>query len=800
MAAMFGRTGLARISLQSGVAATVIVSLIAIALAAFTPARAGAVSGSDFVAGNVINDASFYDGAAMTQPEIQTFLDAKIGSCQNGLCLNVLVVDVSNRARIVSDRTGLLRCDAFQGGRLSASEIIYRAQVACGISARVILVTLQKEQGLISKQAPSMEALDRAMGLACSDSAPCAPTALGFGNQIYSAALQLKTYRASKFGMQPGALNIRFNPNAACGSATVSVQNFATAALYNYTPYQPNPAALSTLTGLGDGCSSYGNRNFWVYYNSWFGSSAAAPMHDPSQYVLSIDAGGVLWMYPETGSGTWDSPRQIGSGWNVFSGVFRAGDFAGDGTQAVMARDAAGILWMYGRLNSGLWLPPRQVGSGWGDFTAIVGGYDSTGDGNPDVFARTPAGILWLYPGDGQGGWKSRVQLATGFDSATAIVDAGDFDRNGHPDLLVRDAAGDLWLHGGTGAGPLRPPVKVGSGWGDFSAVFAGGDFNGDGNPDIMARTSDGALLVYPSDGRGGWLASSMIGKGWQSSSIVGNGLVAGSVSEAVTTSPTLPTKPPPATPPTLIAPMTSPDPAHYVLTRDTSGLLWMYPRNADVWSPRILVGNGWSSFTSLVRAGDFSGDKFEDVLARDDAGTLWLYPRDGKGGWGERQPVGTGWNVFTAIAGVGDFNGDGHPDVVARDTAGLLWLYPGDGKGGWLARSTIGSQWNVFSTIIAGGDFNGDGHPDIIARESSALWLYPGSDAGGWLPRVQIGSGWGTFPSVMNAGDINGDGHPDVLAIDGLGNLILYPGDGRGGWLAPRAIGSGWSAMAGTF
>ncbi|WP_170192092.1 cell wall-binding repeat-containing protein [Rhodoglobus vestalii] len=50
------------------------------------------------------------------------------------------------------------------------------------------------------------------------------------------------------------------------------VQNYATAALYNYTPYRPNTAALNNLGSYGDSCSSYGNRNFWDYYYSWFGN------------------------------------------------------------------------------------------------------------------------------------------------------------------------------------------------------------------------------------------------------------------------------------------------------------------------------------------------------------------------------------------------------------------------------------------------------------------------------------------------------------------------------------------------
>ena len=248
--------------------------MVAVALVAVAPtAPAQALSGSQFQPGNIISDTEFYNPNAMTEAQIQAFLDAKIGACQNSSCLNVLRHTVPSKAEVRSTSTGQVRCGAFQGGTsLRASTIIYRAQAACGISAKVILVTLQKEQGLVLSKAPGTRALDRAMGMACPDTAPCASYALGFGNQVYMGALQLNTYQAAKFGMQPGMRTIGYHPSASCGASTFLVENDATAALYNYTPYRPNQAALNNLGGVGDVCSSYGNRNFWVFYSNWFGS------------------------------------------------------------------------------------------------------------------------------------------------------------------------------------------------------------------------------------------------------------------------------------------------------------------------------------------------------------------------------------------------------------------------------------------------------------------------------------------------------------------------------------------------
>lgn len=236
--------------------------------------KAAAVVG--FNPENIISDALFYDGNAMSAAEIQSFLDSKIGRCENGKCLNVLTASISSRDAWYSQATGDLVCSALQGGTMRVSELIYRVQVACGISAKVILVTLQKEQGLTTSSAPSDWNLRAAMGASCPDTEPCDPAYSGVGPQIVQGVRQLKIYKAGKFAKQPGVNFIGYNPNSACGGTNINIQNYATAALYNYTPYQPNAAALAAGWGLGDGCSSYGNRNFYNYYTSWFGSPTVA--------------------------------------------------------------------------------------------------------------------------------------------------------------------------------------------------------------------------------------------------------------------------------------------------------------------------------------------------------------------------------------------------------------------------------------------------------------------------------------------------------------------------------------------
>lgn len=238
------------------------------------PAPAAAqIVGSDFNAGFIISDQLFYQRGAMTQAQIQAFLDQKIGTCYNSNCLNVVKTTTYSRP---ASSNGV--CDAYAGAsNESAAAIIYKVQQACGISAKVLLVTLQKEQGLVTDDEPSAGELRIAMGYGCPDTAPCDAEFFGFYNQVYKAAWQFRRYSFPDYfgNFRPGTFSVLYNPNSGCGSLSVNIQNNATAALYNYTPYTPNAAALANLSGSAPPCGSYGNRNFWVYYNSWFGSSIA---------------------------------------------------------------------------------------------------------------------------------------------------------------------------------------------------------------------------------------------------------------------------------------------------------------------------------------------------------------------------------------------------------------------------------------------------------------------------------------------------------------------------------------------
>lgn len=289
------------------------------------PARA--LSGGEFQVGRIIDDGIFYNNTKMNGAQIQQFLNAKVPICDtNGTqpyggttraeygasrgypapytCLK----DYRENTVAKVAEPGL--CNALGAGNKSAAEMIYEIGLVCGINPQVLIVLLQKEQSLIADDWPWSVQYRSATGYACPDTAPCDAEYYGFFNQVYSAARQFKRYvrDANLFQYRAGRDNyIQYNPNAGCGGTNVYIQNSATAALYNYTPYQPNPSALANLYGLGDGCGAYGNRNFWRMFNDWFGTTIGTPLvrtpSNPTYYLLTngkkfaIPSGDILYAY-----------------------------------------------------------------------------------------------------------------------------------------------------------------------------------------------------------------------------------------------------------------------------------------------------------------------------------------------------------------------------------------------------------------------------------------------------------------------------------------------------------------------
>lgn len=280
----------------------IILFLSMVGLVSF-PSSASAINPAAFDPGRIIDDALFYDPGGMGGvSDIQNFLNAHVPSCDTWgtrasgygnltnaqyaqqikgwpgppyVCLNNYYENPTTGETSFEKGGG-----AFNGGQ-SAAHIIYNAAQDYKINPKVLVVFLRKESlNLFSDSWPMKSQYKYAMGYACPDSGPnysanCDTSKAGFLKQVRFAAWQLRQYynNMGTYNYAPGRWNtILYNPNPSCGTKDVYIQNYATASLYIYTPYVPNNAALNAYPGEAN-CGAYGNRNFWFFWQEWFGST-----------------------------------------------------------------------------------------------------------------------------------------------------------------------------------------------------------------------------------------------------------------------------------------------------------------------------------------------------------------------------------------------------------------------------------------------------------------------------------------------------------------------------------------------
>ncbi|QQG50897.1 MAG: hypothetical protein HZB75_00085 [Candidatus Saccharibacteria bacterium] len=241
-------------------------------------------------AGNIMDNSIMTNKSTMSAGAIQTFLNKKVPTCDtNGTQTSEMAggKDYNGDGRITRAEWGRYKygqttfiClkNYSQDGK-SAAQIIYNAAQKYSINPQVLLVLLQKEQGLVTDTWPLNIQYRSATGYGCPDTAPCDSDYYGLTNQLDWAA---KMFRAilndSPSWYTPYELGnnfIQYSPNSSCGGSTVYIENRATQALYNYTPYQPNKAARDAGWGTAP-CGAYGNRNFYLYFTDWFGSTRAS--------------------------------------------------------------------------------------------------------------------------------------------------------------------------------------------------------------------------------------------------------------------------------------------------------------------------------------------------------------------------------------------------------------------------------------------------------------------------------------------------------------------------------------------
>lgn len=325
-----------------------------------------AVSSSDWNPGRIMDDGIFFDSSSMSATDIQNFLNSKMPTCNTNHARSGSANDsgppytcLKNYSEnpTTHQNNGIAGGGGGVSGGWSAAQIIKNAADTYGISPKILIVLLQKEQSLVTDDWPWAIQYRSATGYGCPDTAPCDAEYYGLYNQVMNAARQFKRYATNPSEYRYKALQnnfIQWNPNTACGGSIVGIQNQTTAGLYNYTPYQPNGYALAGGTSSAyPECGAFGNRNFWKYYNDWFGSTLAAPKENPA-YKAGEGGGSAASWEParldlslqgtnNTGANTYAKSFNNYSGWSDF-----IQDTSNDGSKRV-ASQIASTSWGPGR-------------------------------------------------------------------------------------------------------------------------------------------------------------------------------------------------------------------------------------------------------------------------------------------------------------------------------------------------------------------------------------------------------------------------------------------------------------------
>lgn len=197
----------------------------------------------------IISDQELTDYNAMSLAQVQKFLEDKGSS-------------LAYYATIDTDGLGR-----------TASEIIWRVAQSYKISPKVLLVTLQKEQSLVTTAVPTQKQLDWATGYGvcddCSMSDPTIQKYKGFATQVDYAAGWKRWFLENALSLSwvklPGVTYL-------IDTYKITPNNLATAAFYTYTPHY------------------HGNYNFWKLWQDWFGKFF------PDGTVLKEADGTSIWL------------------------------------------------------------------------------------------------------------------------------------------------------------------------------------------------------------------------------------------------------------------------------------------------------------------------------------------------------------------------------------------------------------------------------------------------------------------------------------------------------------------------
>ena len=272
-----------------------ILIFIIVAFSIFSLFASKEVQAASFNANELISDGEFININAMNAGDIQRFLESK-GSflkdySENGRSAAQIIYDASHG---YGEASGPPPNGCYNNICINTS--------TGTVNPRVLLVTLQKEQSLITMTEKNDDALRAAMGYGCPDGGGCYSEYAGFTNQVEWAAWQFRyNYEGSVnspsgFGAYTVGNNIHFyntypNPYGGPSEQDVHIDNRATASLYRYTPHVYN-----------------GNYNFWRLYDQWFVQKeySASLVSQSSYPSMSRDqTTSIEVKFRNTGTATW---------------------------------------------------------------------------------------------------------------------------------------------------------------------------------------------------------------------------------------------------------------------------------------------------------------------------------------------------------------------------------------------------------------------------------------------------------------------------------------------------------------
>lgn len=220
----------------------------------------------------LISDDEMFSSDSMSWSDIQKFLDA-----QPGILKNLII-------------------ENYEGKKMEAAAIIYKAAKEHKINPKVILVKLQQEASLINNPTPKDTQLTWATGYAVCDDCniwdPQVAIFGGFGQQVDYLARILRKYtdKAELYKFKVGD-TIPFkdrigNTNPPYDKQTLTtnvlLSNIATKNLYTYTPHVYTYFYFDDETKKQKNVG--GNFNFWRIWNDWFGTTY------PDGSILQIKA------------------------------------------------------------------------------------------------------------------------------------------------------------------------------------------------------------------------------------------------------------------------------------------------------------------------------------------------------------------------------------------------------------------------------------------------------------------------------------------------------------------------------